>query len=122
MTGAKSEQAIVEGIVAKLENAPVECDGFARIVSTALAANNIDHQVFIGALDGPEGIIPMHFWIRWNGHIIDCRARMWLGSEAPHGIFESAEGWIYDGEEASIEPLPSGLFFLLANVDLEELV
>lgn len=122
MTDSKSEQTVVEEIVSKLDGAPVECDGFVRLVSTALTAKEIDHTVFVGSLESPEGVIPLHFWIEWCGRIIDCRARMWLGSEAPHGIFEANPKWSYKGREADIKPFPSSIFFVLANIDLDSVV
>lgn len=117
-----TEQEVVEKVVAKLDEAPVECDGFVRIVSTVLVKLGISHTVCIGSLEGPEGIIPMHFWIQWNGKIIDCRARMWLGQNAPHGIFESEEGWNYQGMETTLEPLPKEVFRILANTSIEDLL
>lgn len=122
MISIGNEKELVERVVAKLDSAPVECDGFVRLASTALATLGIEHQVYVGSLEGPAGNIPLHFWILWRGQIIDCRAQMWLGSDAPYGIFEEVEGWSYEGVKTTLEPLPDGIFYLLANITLKDVI
>lgn len=74
-----------------LENAPLECDGMTRCISTLLHHHQIEHSVHIGALTVEGGgRIPLHWWIVLEGgEHIDLRAQMWLGTHphVPHGIF-----------------------------------
>lgn len=81
-----------------LNEAPVECDGMTRAISALLSINGIEHQTFGGILAddsavGSEANVGVtHFWIKLaDGSTIDYRARMWLGPEAPHGVFQERD-------------------------------
>lgn len=65
-----------------------ECDGASRLVHLALTRAGVIHQPFVGRVDCTDGRgIRLHYWIRVGSWLIDYRARMWLGSDAPHGVF-----------------------------------
>ncbi|MFS1429216.1 hypothetical protein LMH73_019220, partial [Vibrio splendidus] len=82
----------IRSLLSEIENAPVECDGFTRLAVTILTKNNIAHTPFTGrVMHHGEQVIPYHFWIAVDDHIIDYRARMWLGDKAPHGIFKEEQ-------------------------------
>lgn len=82
-----------------LDEAAVECDGMSRIISALLTDSLIEHTVMGGLLidmhklNDPsvgheEGCACTHWWIELpTGHVIDYRARMWMGQEAQHGVF-----------------------------------
>lgn len=101
-------------------NAPVECDGFARLAHTALTEAGIEHKVWGGhltAIDGSTRIL-IHFWLTLtDGHVIDYRARMWLGEgdNVPFGIFARSDfpGWVYSGQPIGLPTLPQYLYQLL---------
>lgn len=101
-------------------SAPVECDGFARLAHTVLTEAGIEHNVWAGHLAAIDGSrkTPVHCWVTLaDGHVIDYRARMWLGEvdDVPYGIFARTDfpGWIYCGQPIDIPTLPSYLFQLL---------
>lgn len=85
----------------------LECDGFTRVLTYALKKKGIPHRVMIGSMMDTEkegSIIPLHFWIELgNGQIIDFRARMWLGNEAPHGIVTDRKRFIYEGKPIELD-------------------
>lgn len=87
--------------LASLDQAPVECDGFARLASILLTREGLEHEVHVGRLSlAGAGAIDPHFWISLPGGLIcDYRARMWLGDQAPHGVFrpEPAHGYASRG-------------------------
>lgn len=79
----------------KYENLPLECDGMSRVLTYALKALKVKHQLMIGhfTVDGSKAV-PIHWWIVLeDGKYIDYRARMWGGSHdyIPHGIFNPAD-------------------------------
>lgn len=106
----------------QLDGAAVECDGFVRLATTVLQHLGISHRVVRGSVTGPNGRIPYHFWIEVDGLICDYRARMWLGPDAPHGVFEPSPFWKYTGEEAQIPPLSESLFLILAGQPLHHVI
>lgn len=74
--------------LAPLDQLALECDGLTRVISALLTREGVRHQMHYGALETEKGRIGVHCWIRLSdGAICDFRARMWLGEDAPHGIF-----------------------------------
>ena len=109
-------------ILARLDGAAVECDGFVRLATTVLRHLGVPHRVMKGSVTGPLGQIPYHFWIEIDGTICDYRARMWLGPDAPHGIFAPSPDWAYTGNEEPMGSLPESVFFILAGQSVENVV
>lgn len=84
--------------------AQVECDGMSRVVSHLLAKNGIEFVVASGLLvdvqrlqdplvSRAENCAVTHVWVELgHGFIVDYRARMWMGPEAQHGVFEPEGG------------------------------
>lgn len=82
-----------------LDSLPVECDGMTRVITALLTDNGIAHEVMGGHLtdvsplrdkDARLGSLKayVHWWIELpSGHLIDYRARMWMGESAQHGVF-----------------------------------
>jgi hypothetical protein len=85
----------------------LECDGMTFVLDDYLSQHNIDHTVWSGTLvrldqQGPKTwtlfgtlTIPArdrinHKWIMVSSSILDLRARMWFGADAPHGLFTPA--------------------------------
>jgi hypothetical protein len=114
-----------------LDIAQVECDGMSRVIGDILTRNKIDHTVMKGILidHGPElcrspekaRAIP-HYWIELaSGHLIDYRARMWMGPEAPHGIFTLLESRFEyrAGMPVFLNPLSIEILSLMSGIDLE---
>lgn len=102
----------IHQLLAPYLQAPVECDGFTRLAHTALVNAGIEHKVLFGKVVSVDGTkeLPIHFWIELpDGHVIDYKARMWLGNadDVPHGIFGSGAfpGWEYCGEAFEMSTL-----------------
>jgi hypothetical protein len=108
-------QLIVTEILKEIENSRTECDGFVRLASYLLTKNNIQHEVKVGALrlNTDRTTIPLHFWIEVDDYIIDYRARMWLGNNAPHGVFKRNNDYSYTGDNAKIEPTSELIYNIL---------
>lgn len=100
------KQALIEEITG-LDPVPVECDGFVRLVITALSRHNQEYKVYCGSVKTSKGdFFRPHYWVEWNDQIIDFRARMWLGQDCQHGFLDKREyNELYDGEEVCIAPL-----------------
>lgn len=106
------------------DTAQVECDGMTQLVSHLLKKNGVEHVVAGGVLvdlkciNDPavsrEALCGVsHWWIELGfGYVVDFRARMWLGQEAPHGVFVPCERFEYRTERR-------GLFQLLAEPVLD---
>lgn len=115
----EAQISAIKAVMDRLDSAPVECDGFARLASTLLQRVNAEHQVMFGKLSGPPGNIH-HFWLEVDGYMVDYRARMWLGKTAPHGFFRSPHaGWSYQGAEYPVEPFSDAIFWALAGIPVE---
>lgn len=71
----------------------LECDGATRVLHYSLTKARISHRCFYGRVFlNEENCIPHHFWISLDdGRLIDCKARMWAGQNAPDGIFKPRE-------------------------------
>lgn len=106
-----------------LDQAPLECDGMSRAVSTLLRRENIPHRILAGQLAVETvGDIPLHFWVEFpDGAVCDFRARMWLGVEGdiPHGVFYPAIAQQYHAtgslEEDGLSPM---MFEILTGLSL----
>jgi hypothetical protein len=88
----------------QLDDLRLECDGMTRVITYKLRELDVEHEVRVGCIAmGDKEFIP-HYWIELRlgavPYIIDYRARMWLGPDAPHGVFEKASrpDVTYDGE------------------------
>lgn len=92
-----------------LDALPLECDGMTRVISNLLLRDGVAHRACYGALRLQTGGIDLHCWIQLqDGVVCDYRARMWLGSDAPHGVFVPEPMVIYEvhGEfDATVSPL-----------------
>jgi len=66
----------------------LECDGQTRVFHTILTNYGVPHTVYIGSISDGRTTVSPHFWIVWNGKIVDYQARRWLGKSAHHGIFK----------------------------------
>ena len=98
----------------RLDGLPVECDGMTRLVVTLLERHQQPFQAFYGAVTVGESRFEHHFWVVTEGCIIDYRARMWLGDDAPHGVFSLKEfGHCYSGEPVVVSPLSPALEAIL---------
>jgi hypothetical protein len=117
VTETMSIQDRLKTLVEHLENAPVECDGMARLVATVLAQNNIAYQGMAGSIT-PKGCdfsIP-HFWVQVGEFVIDYRAQMWLGDDKsiPHGVVRREDFYeIYQGEPFNLTPLSATLYQIM---------
>lgn len=102
---------LLQSILAPLEHAPVECDGFTRIAWRRLHAQGIACTAYVGRLTGNDRALPMiHYWLKLeDGRLVDYRARYWLGDDpiVPHGVFHPGEfpEWAYEGKRVELEPL-----------------
>lgn len=86
----KGNQHPIEQWLSGLDALPLECDGMTRTISTLLERDGIPHTAYCGRLrdsSNPAKAV-IHWWIELDdGHILDFRARMWMGNDAPHGAF-----------------------------------
>lgn len=96
-----------------IEDSPTECDGFVRLASFLLTKNSIKHNIMHGSLCHLGKKIPFHFWIVVDNYTIDYRARMWLGNDAPHGVFIPNKDTHYKGKKVNIDPISEVLFTIL---------
>lgn len=107
----------------------LECDGSTKILSKFLADNGISHRIFIGELsrldDGniDDYLFP-HQWIelinKGEKIIVDYKARLWLGSEAPHGVItkDKLNGFLYEGQEMYVNPRVKEILYKIQKADL----
>lgn len=132
--------AFLSRILAPLDACPVECDGFVRLAVEVLDAYGVPYETFMGTLRSPaEDSIPLHLWLACQGRddvplIIDYRARMWLGTAAPHGVnpslpvesvegfARSVEGYHYEGTPVGLPPITPTLFQMLAQKSLDQVL
>jgi hypothetical protein len=110
----------LEAILSQYDTCNLECDGLTRVLHTVLTRQTVAHTVKIGRIENTQTGVSFepHFWIELpTGQIVDYRARMWLGQDAPHGIFNPADTPItYDGEPVELEPLSDSLFKILTEL------
>lgn len=86
----KDRSDMINQWLEQFDSFALECDGMTRAISTALHAQGIEHQVHSGVLTSSirSNTWINHYWIQLDDeHVIDLRARMWMGQQAPHGFF-----------------------------------
>jgi hypothetical protein len=110
----------IERLIRGYDGCCLECDGMTRVIHTVLEENGIRHKVYRGSVTDvdTDDVIPLHFWIVLpNKHIIDYRAQMWLGSFAPHGIFDPEDeySYEYDGRPVRMKVLDPRIFQMLTG-------
>lgn len=115
-----------------LDSLPLECDGMTRVITALLSENGIDHKVMGGHLTdvasvrdhaSPLGSLRScpHWWIELpSGHLIDYRARMWMGEVAQHGVFikDSTHVDYLNKQEVDMGSLPISVLSIMAMRDL----
>lgn len=108
--------------LAPLDRLPLECDGMTRIISALLFREGIVRRACYGSMSLPKvGSIGLHYWIQFpNAVVCDFRARMWLGPEAPHGLFQPESDTWYEVHGEIEQPLPPLVFMILAGVAIED--
>ena len=101
--------------IKKLDSAPVECDGFVRLVSRELDRWDQDYIIKCGvAKSEGGGVIGHHYWVEWGELLIDFRARMWLGDCAQHGVLKKSDvEHLYEGKTIQMQPVTDFLEQLL---------
>lgn len=106
-----------------LDTSPVVCDGFVRMATKVLQSHNIPHEIMVGQVNFRPKRIPHHFWIACDEGkgIIDFRARMWLGSDAPHGLISPIEARAYQARPVRLEVLVPSVFKILSGFDFQVL-
>lgn len=107
--------------LADLENAPVECDGSARLIIAVLARFEQSYYVYMGSVTNQDGKeFPKHLWVVWNDKIIDFTARLWLGDSAPHGIMDFDQvNHLYNGSEIHL-PVPSTVLEAILKISVKD--
>lgn len=107
----------IDSLLDKFDNLPLECDGLTRVLHTVMVKEGYGHLVLMGTITLGEISFTPHFWIEiTNNRIIDYRARMWLGPEAPHGIFDRDETQAkYEGRIINMAPLDDPVFSALTE-------
>lgn len=72
----------------RYDHLPLECDGMVRVLSKVLTDAGLQHTVWQGmVVNGDETLIPLHFWIEYDGLVLDYRLRMRLSNSFPHSLF-----------------------------------
>jgi hypothetical protein len=90
--------ARVKTLLDKYDACPLECDGFTRVAHSVLTRANVPHHVFIGTVTFRGVLVPLHYWIELpDGTVVDYRLRMWVGDDAPHGVFPPDDRCDYHG-------------------------
>jgi len=108
----------VKKLTEEYDDLPLECDGLTRVLHTVLTRAHVPHKVMRGsvAVLGTGTGIPLHYWIELSDDkIVDYRARMWLGSSAPHGIFKEKAKFLYLGKPVGMPILSDGMFSILTD-------
>ena len=90
----------------------LECDGTSRVINHIASSYDVDLTAKCGSICKKKGRkivdgFDPHFWLEiiidGDTYIIDYRARMWMGENAPHGIFKEEfvndQNWYYNGEQ-----------------------
>jgi hypothetical protein len=104
-------------VVPELDNiAHLECDGAVRVLHYILNKHGVPHYVFQGFMEFGGKVVPVHYWIGFpDGRYMDFKARMWLGSKAPNGIFFPDETDVeYDGSVIEMR-VPEFMYRILTS-------
>lgn len=82
----------------------LECDGATRVLHYALTKAGVNHVIKQGYVKYDDDlIIPFHFWIELpDGHIIDCKSRVWLNDKVMEGMFLPKRN-TYIGKEVELK-------------------
>jgi hypothetical protein len=105
----------IKALLNRYDKAPLECDGLTRVITTELTKAGVSHTVKWGTISHISGqAMTPHFWVELpDGHIVDYRAKMWLGAwdDIPHGVFKPGDypSVSYEGAEVRMEPLTDWL-------------
>lgn len=110
----------IERLIRDYDSCCLECDGMTRVIHTVLEKHGIRHTVMVGTLTDvdTDETVPLHYWIELpNKDIIDYRAQMWLGSFAPHGIFDPDDEYSYEyrGRRVRMPVLDDRMFMILTG-------
>ena len=99
----------------------LECDGQTRVLHYVLDYHKVPHRVKQGCVEmADDNYFEPHFWIELEvdgeTYIVDYRARMWLGEEAPHGVFKPSDHpeATYEGCDC-VMPVSDALFNILVT-------
>jgi hypothetical protein len=111
-----------------LENLSLECDGMSRVIAALLNRASIEYTVFMGVLVDTslpatdKSATVLHCWITLSdGAIVDYRARMWFGDDAPNGVFHPSDFSRFKYSKAVPQgnfSLPINLLSAMAETDL----
>ena len=83
------------------------------------------HKVMAGAVMNGAGqvLIPLHFWVDALGEIIDYRVQMWVGPDAPHGVFSPKDhpDYVYTGKPTEFDLMGCLALEWVAEIPTSEL-
>ena len=97
----------------------LECDGTVKVLHYVMSEHGIKHFVFQGYVDriSTKDTIPLHYWIKLpNNYIVDYKCQMWLGEDAPNGIFNAKDfpDFIYHGHLVELK-VPQIIYQILTD-------
>lgn len=123
-----AENISLSGIVSYLDKKAkelcynLECDGTTKILSKSLDDTGINHKIFLGTIEHikngrvKDSFFP-HQWIYMEINrkpfIVDYKARMWMGKNAPDGVIavDDLKEYRYKGQELFINPKVKELMY-----------
>lgn len=108
----------VHDLLAEYEHLRLECDGFTQVATYVLTRAGIPHRTMGGSVRMGDRSFEPHFWIDLqDGRVADYKTRMWLGPEAPQGVFRPGDhGVVYDGTPQEMH-VPEWMFVVLTMPD-----
>lgn len=112
----------IRAILDPIDATPLECDGFTVVANSRLRAAGGTHVCMEGAVSWRGDGIPFHRWILDGDLVVDYRLRMWLGGDAPHGVFRMADhpDLRYEGQPVAVPDDPRIVEFLMMPWPKEE--
>lgn len=127
-TSTHPAHCAIERWLHPLENLKLECDGMTRVIASLLNRASIQYTVFMGVLQDTSlptteaNSAVLHCWIKLSdGAIVDYRARMWFGDDAPNGVFHPSAYRRFKYTKAVAQgnfSLPINLLSAMAETDL----
>lgn len=118
-------QELLYELTSHVDAKQLEADGATRLVHLALFRAHMPHKVMAGAVANGAGevLIPTHFWVATMGQIIDYRARMWAGPDAPHGVFSPKDhpDYVYTGRPTEFDLMGCLALEWVAEIPTSEL-
>lgn len=118
-------QKLLYGLTSHVDAKELDCSGATRLVHLALFRAKVPHTVFVGELcnQGGEVLAPPHFWVETMGQIIDYRAQMWVGPDAPHGVFSPKDhpDYVYTGQPTTFDLMGCLALEWVAEIPTSEL-